>query len=535
MTAILKVRDLTISYGAETVVYPISFDLYAGQTLAIVGESGSGKTTTALAISGLLPPQAQIRGNVFLGQQDILELNAKELRTYQGKDIGIVFQEPLTSLNPVLNIKTQIDEILKTHTKLKKTARTARVIELLSQVELANAQDLMLKYPHQLSGGQRQRVMIAMAIACQPKILIADEPTTALDVTTQKDILNLLNKIQQQMDMAILLISHDLGVVNERADYIMLMHKGRVLEQGPTQSVFKQPKNHYTKLLVRASIPIELNLHYQQDDSATHQQAPILLKLENINKKYIQRNQTIQAVKNLNLNLYQGETLGLVGESGCGKSTLSRLIMRIIDVDNGHIYFHNQSIENLKAKDLRELRTKIQMIFQDPYGSLNPRVQIGTLFDRLQQLHFPRRTKEQRLKTTLDTLDAIRLEKKTLQRYPHEFSGGQRQRIAIARALILQPELIICDEPVSALDVSIQAQILDLFVELKNEFNLSYLFISHDLAVVRYISDRLSVMHQGQIVENNKYQNNQWDPPSHPYTNKLMAAVASFPHPLPQI
>ena len=549
---LLQVQDLTVRYGRKTVVEPMNFSLAQGQTLALVGESGSGKTTTALALCGLLPRNAHVQGEAYFQGTDLLSLRPAQLRAYQGSDIGVIFQEPLSSLNPVLRIHTQIDEVLKTHTQLGKKQRTARILQCLEQVELPQPEILMHRYPHQLSGGQRQRVMIAMAIACEPRLLVADEPTTALDVITQKGILDLLHKIQQESNMAMLLISHDLAVVAERSDHVVIMHEGRIIEQGRTAQVLQYPQAGYTQQLIKATLPIELNLHYQQSGLDTHPAntadldnsqphgpntavgVPPLLQVSELHKTFSQKNQVRRAVDGVSFNLYTGETLGLVGASGCGKSTLSRLIMRLHEPDAGEIHFQGQSLSAAKGAALQSLRPRIQMVFQDPYGSLNPRTSIGKLFDQLQRLHFPQRNRGQRLKHSHDMLDAVHMSTQSLKRYPHEFSGGQRQRIAIARALLLQPKLLICDEPVSALDVSIQERILDLFVGLKKEFNLSYLFISHDLAVVRYISDRLLVMHEGQIVDTHLFENAQWSAPRHPYTQRLMQAIARFPFPLTQ-
>src|SRR5690625_2226401 len=528
---LLHVQDLNVRYGNKTVVEPMSFSLSPGQTLALVGESGSGKTSTALALCGLLPRNAQVRGAAYYQGTDLLSLRPAQLRTYQGSQIGVIFQEPLSSLNPVLRIHTQIDEILKTHTSLNKKQRRERIIQCLKQVELPHPETLMRQYPHQLSGGQRQRVMIAMAIACAPRLLVADEPTTALDVLTQKSILDLLQKIQRESNMAILLISHDLAVVAERSDHVLIMHEGHIVEQGPTAQVLASPQASYTRQLIQATLPIELNLHYQQSEPETRrtESTPPLLRVRNLHKSFSQKNKIQRAVDGVSFDLYAGESLGLVGASGCGKSTLSRLIMRLYDPDAGEIHFQGQPLSALKGASLQTLRPRIQMVFQDPYGSLNPRTSVGKLFDQLQRLHYPTRSRAERYQHSCTMLDAVHMSSQSLDRYPHEFSGGQRQRIAIARPLLLQPELLICDEPVSALDVSIQERILDLFVGLKKEFNLSYLFISHDLAVVRYISDRLLVMHEGKIVDTHHFENAQWSAPQHPYTRRLMQAIARFP------
>ncbi len=539
---LLSVQNLHVRYGSRVAVHSISFALHAGSTVALVGESGSGKTTTALALCGLLPRPAQVHGSALLGSVDLIKLSPAQLRTYQGRAIGVIFQEPLSSLNPVLTIHTQIDEILKTHTLLNQAQRTDRIIKSLKQVELPAPQELMHAYPHQLSGGQRQRVMIAMAIACRPKILIADEPTTALDVITQKHILDLLHKLQHELNMAMILISHDLAVVAERSDQIVIMRAGQVVEQGPTAQVLQQPKAAYTRQLLQASLPIELNLHYTLNRPPLSPPMPArlaedtqpLLTVQQLYKSFFHRGRKIQAVHGVDFDLHAGETLGLVGASGCGKSTLSRLIMQLYPPDSGNIFFQGRSLLTLNKKEQLQRRSRIQMVFQDPYGSLNPRTTIGRLFDQLQRLHFPKRSKKERLTHSLRILDAVQMSAQSIRYYPHEFSGGQRQRIAIARALLLQPKLLICDEPVSALDVSIQERILDLFIELKYEFNLSYLFISHDLAVVRYLSDRLLVMQSGKIVDTHYFHNGHWSAPRHSYTQSLMQAIARFPFPLPQ-
>lgn len=538
MSTLLTVDDLTIAYGTQQVVHPLSFTLQRGQTLALAGESGCGKTSIAMAIAGLLPTNARVTGKVIFENENLLELNRRQLRRYQGKEIGVVFQEPLSSLNPVLSVQAQIDEVLRTHTTLPRRQRVLQITELLQRVGLPLAEELQRRYPHELSGGQRQRVMIAMAIACSPKLLIADEPTTALDVTTQKHILELLKTLQTELNMAVLLISHDLAVVNEHADHLLIMRSGQVQESGLTQEVLSAPAHPYTSTLIRASLPIDANLHYQDHEQPIGQKQRIknstspLLEVKNLHKSFGSGAQRHTAIDNLSLQIQPNETVGLVGESGCGKSTLSRIIMGLQHSDGGSIVFSGQPVTAAQYKETPALRQQIQMVFQDPYGSLNPRWTIGRLFDRLQRLHFPQRSAQAREQQSLSLIDAVRLPAHALKRYPYEFSGGQRQRIAIARCLLLKPRLLICDEPVSALDVSVQEQILNLFIELKHEFDLAYLFISHDLAVVRYIADRILVMHKGQIVETHYYKSQTWSPAKHPYSQRLLAAIPRFSHSL---
>lgn len=540
--ALLDVQDVTIRYHDKPVVQNLSFSLEAGQTLALVGESGSGKSSTALAIAGLLPDSSQIQGDILLQGQSLLHLSPRQQREQHSPAIGMIFQEPLSCLNPVLRIGTQIIEAIPSHQALSRSAAQNKAIQLLEQVQLPRAQHVLRQYPHELSGGQRQRVLIAMAIARQPQLLIADEPTTALDVTTQAQILHLLDELKKELQMGLLLITHDLGIVSERADQVAVMQTGHLLEYGPTSSLFTQPKHPYSRGLLEASLRKDETRHYltarlpelqtkattvtPAPPSPPAEQAEVILRVEQLSKQFSARSQSVQAVNNVSFRLRRGETLGLVGQSGCGKSTLSKMLLRLIEPDQGNIWLNDQDLLKAKGKALRQLRAHIQLIFQDPYGSLNPRQRIGDMFDQLLCLHTPL-NRAARLQHAQSMLDAVGLSPNALARFPHEFSGGQRQRIAIARALLLKPQVLICDEAVSALDVSIQAQILNLLVDLRDEFNLSYVFISHDLSVVRYISDRIMVMNNGRILENSR-PDVLWNHPKTDYTRQLIHAIPNW-------
>lgn len=557
MSELLRIRDLHVSIGEKALIHGLSLTLAAGETLALVGESGCGKSTTALAIAGLLPRTGKARGEILLEGTDLLQLDARALRSRQGKDFAMIFQEPLSSLNPVMTVGEQIAEMLQAHTLLDRGERQRRVLELIDLVQLPDAQRLAHRYPHELSGGQRQRIMIAMAIACRPRLLIADEPTTALDVTTQARILTLLDSLRNELQMGLLLITHDLGVVGERADRVAVMHDGRILEENTTPALFTRPQHDYSRGLLGASLRKDQPLHYRQQrlpeirirhdannepdyqlhtppaaprqiQSVSQRQAergPVL-RVEQLRKTFHQKGRAVKAVDGVSFELFRGETLGLVGQSGCGKSTLSRLLLRLLEADSGAIELDGHDLRKAGARQLRELRSRIQMVFQDPYGSLNPRMRIGDMLDQLQKLHLPLDA-SQRQREAARILDAVGLPSDSLWRYPHEFSGGQRQRIGIARALILKPSIIVCDEPVSALDVSVQAQVLNLLVDLREEFGLSYLFISHDLSVVRYISDRIMVMNEGQILESDRHDV-LWRAPRHAYTRRLIEAIPNW-------
>ena len=557
MSELLRIRDLHVSIGEKALIHGLNLTLAAGETLALVGESGCGKSTTALAIAGLLPRTGKARGEILLEGTDLLQLDARALRSRQGKDFAMIFQEPLSSLNPVMTVGEQIAEMLQAHTLLDRGERQRRVLELIDLVQLPDAQRLAHRYPHELSGGQRQRIMIAMAIACRPRLLIADEPTTALDVTTQARILTLLDSLRNELQMGLLLITHDLGVVGERADRVAVMHDGRILEENTTPALFTRPQHDYSRGLLGASLRKDQPLHYRQQRlpeirirhdannepeyqlhtppaaprqiqsaSQRHAERGPVLRVEQLRKTFHQKGRAVKAVDGVSFELFRGETLGLVGQSGCGKSTLSRLLLRLLEADSGAIELDGHDLRKAGVRQLRELRSRIQMVFQDPYGSLNPRMRIGDMLDQLQKLHLPLDA-SQRQREAARILDAVGLPSDSLWRYPHEFSGGQRQRIGIARALILKPSIIVCDEPVSALDVSVQAQVLNLLVDLREEFGLSYLFISHDLSVVRYISDRIMVMNEGQILESDRHDV-LWRAPRHAYTRRLIEAIPNW-------
>lgn len=559
---LLEVSDLVVGYDGRPLLDRIGFDIRAGETLALVGESGSGKSTTALAIGGLLPDNASVAGKVLFEGSNLIDLSRRARRRIQGSRIGFVFQEPLSSLNPVMRIGDQIVEVLREHEPLGRREASARALALLDRVEIPHAAQVLRGYPHQLSGGQRQRVMIAMAIACHPRLLIADEPTTALDVTTQARILALLDQLRRELDMGLLLISHDLGIVSEHADGVVVMHAGKVMESTDTGRLFAKPEHPYTRGLLGASLRKDDPRHYSRERlaeirvdtaadgthtfSLTHtglaavnppgpatggspgqpaapRDGAPLLEARGLRKTFHNQGRSLVAVRDVSFTLHAGETLGLVGQSGSGKSTLGRILLRLIRQDAGSLHYRGQDISALPEHRLRPFRRQVQMIFQDPFGSLNPRQTLGDMLDGIQRLHLgldrPARQREAR---TL--IDAVGLPADSLHRYPHEFSGGQRQRIGIARALVLKPALIICDEPVSALDVSVQAQVLNLLADLRREYGLSYLFISHDLAVIRYISDRVMVMREGSIVESGRHDE-LWEAPRHPYTRSLIEAI----------
>ncbi|PWC21174.1 glutathione ABC transporter ATP-binding protein GsiA [Brenneria roseae subsp. roseae] len=548
MNPLLDIQDLRVTFPGHQAVRGLNLTINAGETLALVGESGCGKSATALSMMRLVAEPGEISGRILFDGKDLLTLPDRQMRQLRGNALSMIFQEPMTSLNPVLSIRQQIIETLRLHEELSPAAARARAIDLLDLVKIPEPARRVDDYPHNLSGGQRQRVMIAMAVACQPRLLIADEPTTALDVTIQAQILELLDNLRHELSMSLLLITHDLGLVAQWADRVAVMYAGQKVEEAPTAHLFRSPAHNYTRGLLATSLHMDQDIHYRtsrlaeihHDHAAeesrftlltppplTHRDSEAgqrpLLSLKNIHTEYQTTQGKVTAVNDVSLDILPGETLGLVGESGCGKSTLSKTILRLLSPSQGQIIFDGQDITSLKESRLKALRQRVQMIFQDPYASLNPRHSIQHILETPLIVHGIG-NRSQRQQAIGSIIDRVGLPQSSLNRYPHEFSGGQRQRIGIARSLVVRPSLVICDEPVSALDVSIQAQILNLLVELKNEMGLSLLFISHDLAVVRYIADRVMVMQNGRCVESGDHHS-IWHQPQHPYTRRLIDAV----------
>ncbi|MCG8761236.1 ABC transporter ATP-binding protein [Tenacibaculum finnmarkense] len=548
----LQVKNLEISFkNAASVIQEVSFNVQQTQILGIVGESGSGKSITSLAILGLLPKYATITGEILFKEQNVLNYKNSDFQKIRGSQIAMIFQEPMSSLNPTLTCGFQVAEVLKLHTNLSKKEIKQAVILLFEKVKLPRPMAIFNAYPHQISGGQKQRVMIAMAIACKPQLLIADEPTTALDVTVQKEIIALLKELQQEYKMGIIFISHDLGLVSEIADTVVVMRKGKVVEQGITKELFLHPKENYTKALIKSKptlkkrfkiLPtvidfikntVKTEVYTDEERKEFHQKIYAktpLLEIKNLHKEYVSKvgwfskRTVVKAVNDVSFKIYQGETVGLVGESGCGKTTLGSSILQLEKATSGQIIYKGEDITRLSKKALKKLRKDIQIIFQDPFSSLNPRITVGNAIVEPMKVHNILNSFKERKEYVLNLLEKVGLEKAHFDRYPHEFSGGQRQRIGIARTIALQPKLIICDESVSALDVSVQAQVLNLLNELKAEFNFTYLFISHDLSVVKYMSDQLVVMNKGQIEEiadADEIYNN----PKTSYTKTLIAAI----------
>ena len=550
----LQVKDLSIrflSHKKETeVVKKVSFNLGMNKILGIVGESGSGKSVTSLAILGLLSKNAILDGEIYFKEKNIISISNKAFENIRGKKIGMIFQEPMSSLNPTITCGKQVYEVLKKHTDLNKKEIFKEVISLFEKVKLPTPQRIFKSYPHQLSGGQKQRVMIAMAIACKPDLLIADEPTTALDVTVQKEIIGLLKELQSENKMSILFISHDLPLVSEIADDVIVIYKGEIIEQGKTKDIFKNPQKQYTKALINSKPSLTERLkklptvndyinketfsepYTKFERQKFHQKlynSEPLLEIINLKKYFyshqgLSKNLAIRAVDDVSFKLYEGETLGLVGESGCGKTTLGRSILHLEEITSGKIFYRGKDITVLSKPELVDLRKEIQIIFQDPFSSLNPRISIGNAILEPMTVHKILPSYEDRKLYVLEILKKVGLQEDHFNRYPHEFSGGQRQRIGIARAIALKPKLIICDESVSALDVSVQAQVLNLLNELKKVFNFSYIFISHDLSVVKFMSDQLIVMNQGKIEEINDSDEIYRAPKSN-YTKNLIDAI----------
>jgi microcin C transport system ATP-binding protein len=525
---LIQVRDLSVAFtqGGETTVAVdhISFDIADGETVALVGESGSGKSVSALSILKLLqyPAASHPSGEILFGGKDLLSARDDELRAVRGDDITMIFQEPMTSLNPLHTIEKQIGEILKLHGETADKAVNTRTLELLRQVGIRDAEKRLKAYPHQLSGGQRQRVMIAMALANRPKLLIADEPTTALDVTVQAQILQLLDDLKHEHRMSMLFITHDLGIVRRIADRVCVMTKGRIVEAGPTQEIFENPQHEYTRHLLDAEPkgqPIPLN-----------DNAPVVLTGDDIKvwfpiKKGLLRKTVdhVKAVDGIDVTVRAGQTLGVVGESGSGKTTLGLALTRMIGSE-GRIHFDGKDIDAFSFTDMRPLRSDVQIVFQDPFGSLSPRMAIAEIVGEGLAIHEPTLDREARDARVVDALKEVGLDPETRFRYPHEFSGGQRQRIAIARAMVLKPKFVMLDEPTSALDMSVQAQIVDLLRDLQRKYDLAYLFISHDLKVVRALANEVMVMRSGKIVEFGPSEQ-IFDNPQTDYTKALMAAA----------
>ncbi|AUX90318.1 MULTISPECIES: ABC transporter ATP-binding protein [Acinetobacter] len=565
--ALLRVDNLRVSFKGENKQYVetvkgISFEIPANTTVALVGESGSGKSVTSLAVMGLLAPEnskvAEDSQILFEGR-DLLKLKSSEMRQICGKEIAMIFQEPMSSLNPVFTVGMQISEILRLHLGMNKKQARQRTLELLQEVGIPSPETKIDAYPSQLSGGQQQRVMIAMAIACEPKLLIADEPTTALDVTIQKQILDLLESLRQRRQMSMLFISHDLAVVGEIADQVIVMRYGEIREQGSVTEVLNNPQDIYTQALLHcrpqlSHRPLRLPVisDFMKQDSLAHDlhaNAPlkqersrglkgneeIILDVRDLKKSFYSRKglfgkDEFQAVKGVSFQLAKGKTLGLVGESGSGKTTIGLLLMRLQQATGGKALFQGKDILSMTEKEFTAYQRKIQIIFQNPYASLNPRFTVGQILMEPMQIHHIGKDDAERKQMALDLLERVSLPAQAFYRYPHEFSGGQRQRIAIARCLTLKPEILICDESVSALDVSVQAQVLNLLQDLQDEFGLSYIFISHDLSVVKYISDQIMVLNHGDLVEiansDDLYQS-----PQHEYTKRLLGAI---PQGIPQ-
>lgn len=574
MFSLLQIKDLSVDfkteYGNTSAIKNISLEINKGEIVAIVGESGSGKTVTSLSILQLLqsPPAKYASGEILFSkdqnkQIDLLKLSEPEMRDIRGNEIAMIFQEPMTSLNPVQTCGSQVMEAIQSHEKKNKNSTRKKTIELFEQVQLPDPVNILDRYPHQLSGGQKQRVMIAMAMSCNPSLLIADEPTTALDVTVQKTILQLIKNLQQQHEMGVIYITHDLSLVAEIADKVIVMYKGSVVEAGSTKDIFLNAQHPYTKALLACRpvlhskgkrLPVvsdflhdetkasnklsvtsnEENIQITSDivhRTSDIQSSTPILKVQNLKVYFPVRKNffgkpllEFKAVDDVSFEILKGETVGLVGESGCGKTTLGRALIRLIEPTGGNILFDGKDIAHIEKKEMRRMRKDIQIIFQDPYGSLNPRITIGSAIQEPMKIHGLLQNNKQRKDKVMELLEKVNLKPEHFNRYPHEFSGGQRQRICIARALGLNPDFLICDESVSALDVSVQAQVLNLLNDLKKEFGFTSIFISHDLSVVRYISDRIMVMNKGRIEESGTADEVYFHPKKD-YTKKLIASI----------
>ena len=550
---LVRVRNLRVSFRLDRhtsfeAVKGISFDIPRNKTVALVGESGSGKSVTSLAMLGLLPPENSIvdrSSEIVYGGRNLVTMPIAELRKLRGADISMIFQEPMTSLNPVFTVGWQLEEVLHLHMGMKGRAARKRAIALLGEVGIPEPERRIDAYPSQLSGGQQQRVMIAMAIACEPKLLIADEPTTALDVTIQKQILELIAALQKRHQMSVLFITHDLAVVGEIADYVVVMRNGEIREQAPAKAIFESPHDTYTKalLMCRPQLdrrPMRLPViddfikgtgpqHIEERPRGVSASDPIVLDVKNLGKSFYSREgifgtREFKAVKDVSFRLPKGKTLGLVGESGSGKTTVGLTLMRLHEATSGEAIFEGRDLLSMPPREFMHYKRRIQIIFQNPYASLNPRFTIGQILVEPMHIHGIGANAQERTDMAFELLAKVGLPEVSFYKYPHEFSGGQRQRIAIARCLTMKPDILICDESVSALDVSVQAQVLNLLQDLQDEFGMSYIFISHDLAVVKYISDQVMVMSEGELVEiansDDIYRN-----PKMPYTQRLLASI----------
>ncbi|KQX40317.1 microcin ABC transporter ATP-binding protein [Devosia sp. Root436] len=525
-TPLLSIRDLTIAFGAHEATRRIAFDIAPGETVALVGESGSGKSVTALSVLKLLPPAARVSGQILFKGQDLVTAPPSELRAVRGNDISMIFQEPMSSLNPVHTVERQIGEVLAIHRGLRAAAARKRVLELLDAVGIADPQSRLGAYPHQLSGGQRQRVMIAMALANEPDLLIADEPTTALDVTVQAQILTLLKDLQQRLGMAMLFITHDLGIVKAIADRVCIMTSGEIVETGPVAPIFASPQHTYTRHLLAAE---PRGKPPETDPTAPHIVEVAGLKVWFPIKRGVFRRTVghIKAVDGVTLAIRRGETLGVVGESGSGKSTLGYALLRLLP-SQGRIVVLGNAIQSRSWKAMRPLRKDMQIVFQDPFGSLSPRLSVDEIIGEGLAVHAPQIGARERDARVVKALEEVGLPPDARLRYPHEFSGGQRQRIAIARAMVLEPKFVVLDEPTSALDVSIQAQVIDLLRDIQQRRGLTYMFISHDLKVVRALANQLIVMRDGHVVEQGQ-ATDIFAAPQSDYTRALLAAAFDVP------
>lgn len=562
MNNLLSVKDLCVDFntpeGVVRAVNNISFDVPMGKTVGLVGESGSGKSVTSLAVMGLIPnPPGIISGGQILFEgRDLVTTPEEDMRKIRGNDIAMIFQEPMTSLNPVFKVGAQISEVLMLHMGMNKNQAWEKSVDLLNQVGIPSPSKSAHKYPHEMSGGQKQRVMIAMAIACEPKLLICDEPTTALDVTIQKQVIDLMFDLQDKYNMGMLFITHDLGVIADIADDVVVMYRSNLVEQNTTSKIFTHATHPYTKGLIACRPALDRNptrlltvsdfmdeegkeleidetktVKVDKVHSFTEEENPVLLEVKDFHIHFPIKGgifgrtiDNFKAVDGVSFKLRKGMTLGLVGESGCGKTTLGRGILRLIEPTAGEVIYNGVNVTDLNKAEMRAMRSKMQVIFQDPYSSLNPRMTVGEILLEPMDLHNIGANKAERTEKAKWLLEKVGLQANQLSRYPHEFSGGQRQRICIARALAVNPEFIICDESVSALDVSVQAQVLNLLLDLQEEFGLTYIFISHDLSVVNFISDEVAVMNHGKFVEMDK-ANEIYLNPKEEYTKNLLSAI----------